>query len=159
MRFYLSSALVALTSGVHAVFAYEEPYLAPHEQRFFNALDNINEDFHGFMNIFAKNAYCEFSSGKDPDDVAVKSGHCRELLSNYENLDKFKARWYPLTNTDPKQPERGVFTHAYVNYGLSNNGCEGLFHGFAEVKASIDVYSSLTDFLVSRRRYGMKSDN
>ncbi len=139
MILYLSSALLVLASGVHTAFAYEEPYLAPHEERFFNALDNINKDFNAFMKIFAKNAYCEFSSGKDPDDVAVKSGHCRELVSNYETLDEFKARWYPLTNTDPKQPERGVFAHAYVNYGLSNNGCEDLFQGFAEVKASASV--------------------
>ncbi len=140
MPSYLSSALLFLISGLHVAsthelsLSYHEPYLAPHEQRFFKALDNVDNDFDAFMKVFSKDAYCEFSYGKQPDDIYVMSGSCHDLFINFESLVKFKARWYPLTNTDPKQPEKGVFSHIYVNYGLSNTGCEGLFFGFSEVK-------------------------
>ncbi len=143
MRYFLPCcALLSLLTG--ASFAKkqksrEQPYLAPHEQRVFNALENVNKDFNGFMKVFAKNAYCELTFGKDSDDITVKSGNCRDILSNYGNMAQYKVKWYPLTNTDPKNPERGVLSLMYGNYGLTKTGCEGLFFGTSEVKVSLTI--------------------
>ncbi len=137
MLAHISSALLLLVAGVASAqqpVSYYEPYLASHEQRVYNALDNVNKNYNAFMKVFAKNAYCELTFGKDPDDVTIKSGPCREVFSNYGNMAQYKIRWYPLTNTDPKQPERGVLSYVFVNYGLSKSGCEGLFYGTSEVK-------------------------
>ncbi len=140
---HLSALLFALPFGITSSSAEKvdtngdgyEPYLAPHEKRVYDALGNIANDFDAFLDTFADDAYCELTFGKDPNDVTTQSGPCHDIVSHVgSDMVQYKLNWQTLTNSHPDHPERGVLSMIYENYGLTSNGCEGLWFGIGEMK-------------------------
>lgn len=130
--------LFFLVSVVFTSADTKKPYLAPHEQMVFDALDNINGDFHAFKAVFAKNAEIELVFGEDSDGTFVtKSGSVDGVFSGFKKMVQYQVKWEPVTNTDAKHPEDGVLAAKYWNYGLHENGCEALFSGVGTIRVSI----------------------
>ncbi len=54
----------------------EEIYLAPHEQKVYDAVNNADQDFDASMELF-ENAHCELNVGQAPTDITVMKGPCK----------------------------------------------------------------------------------
>ena len=137
------SSVVALLALLCATTIIAEPtfgqqsYLAPHEQRVFDALDNVNYDFQGFKDVFAKNAYCELNFNDINGNVVTKSGTFNDVLSSFSAMTQYKVKWESVTNSHAKHPEMGVLGVMWWNYGLTEKGCEGLFSGIGTIHVSV----------------------
>lgn len=133
------SSVVALLALLCATTIIAEPtfgqqtYLAPHEQRVFDALDNVNYDFQGFKDVFAKNAHCELNFNDINGNVVTKSGTFNDVLSSFSAMTQYKVKWESVTNSHAKHPEMGVLGVMWWNYGLTEKGCEGLFSGIGTI--------------------------
>eukprot|EP01083_Nonionella_stella_P288386 981326_1 len=125
--------------------------LTPHEQRLFDALDNVNNDFNAFKACFARNARIEQHLNDVKNGKAVeKSGTFDDTLGNFESMKEYKIKWEPVTTTDANHPDLGMFAFKYWNYGLTEEGCEGLFSGLgiAQVSASLFCVSCHIDLFI-----------
>eukprot|EP01083_Nonionella_stella_P238065 834551_1 len=128
------SSLLLLALGVIPSAIAEKPYLGAHEQRVFDALDNVHNDFEGFKAVFGKHAHIELTFNDPKGNVIVKSGTFDEVFYNFNDMAQYKIKWEPVTNTHPTHPEQGVLSMKYWNYGLATNGCEALFSGLGTIK-------------------------
>lgn len=116
-------------------FALEnKPYLAPHEQRVFNALENVNHDFQAFKQTFATNSHCELNFNDANGNIVTKSGTFDQVFSYLKAIKEYKIKWEPITNSHADHPDLGVLAIKYHHYALTEHGCEALYSGIGTLK-------------------------
>lgn len=142
---FLFFAAISFTNAAEV-----KPYLTPHEQNLFDALDNVDKNFQGFKDTFAKDAHCEMNTHDGEGTIVTKSGSFDDVFGFLNGMLHYKVKWSPVTNSDANHPEKGVLGVKFWNYGHHNKGCMGLFSGIGSVKFNKDglvskIHSYSTD--------------
>ncbi len=108
--------------------------LAPHEEKLVEAFNNVTIDADLIKSLHAEDSFFELACRKDQVIVGTFDSILGELLPQI----KFVAqRIEPITSTNDKNPDQGVFSYRWIAFIRTNNDdCHAIFSGFGVAKVS-----------------------
>jgi hypothetical protein len=110
--------------------------LAPHEEKLVEAFTKVSINADRIKSLHAEDSFFELACRKDQ----VVSGTFASVLGKVLPQIKFVAqRIEPITSTNDKNPDQGVFSYKWIAFMRTKDDCHAIFSGFGFAKVSHHV--------------------
>lgn len=126
--------LFIIVTVLSSIFAFCVGFdLAPHEETLVEALNKVTIDVELIKSLHAEDSFFELACRKDQ----VISGTFDSILGELLPQIKFVTqRIEPITSTNDKNPDQGVFSYRWIAFMRTKDDCHAIFSGFGFAKVS-----------------------